>query len=162
MVDIKREKFLAEYISNGGFAKEAAISVGISERYASTYAKRWLKTPEGMKKISAEKVKIFKALKVTQEDVIEQLWDICSNKSGMSEDSDRIKAASEIAKILGFLAPTKSEIDLKANVRTLSGVLVIPSNPAQGIAWKGALDDAIAIATKRKLLLENKMENEDG
>jgi len=116
------DKFIAAYISNGGKPRLAAIDAGVEEKQASVYASRWLKKKEVRTKIQKIKERVMSNLVITQNDVLVHLWDIVVNKIDY-ETKDRISAAKEVNRMLGFLA--QPDINQTTNNNT---VVVLPSN----------------------------------
>jgi len=122
----KNGKEIADYwMANGENAKHAAIHVGYKEKTAQTQGSRLLNNVKVKEYIAKCKAKVSKKLEITRESQLErlsQLHDLAltpSGEYGNIEIRNAIAAIQEQNKMLGFLAPTKTENKTQMELKDL-------------------------------------------
>jgi len=111
MKNKKHKQFADEYLVDFN-ATQAAIRAGYSEKTAYSQGQRLLKNVEIKEYIQSEQDKSSEALKISREDILQDLLDIKdANKREGTVNS--LKAIEIINKMLGYYAPEKQDITIR-------------------------------------------------
>ncbi|MCW7556497.1 terminase small subunit [Endozoicomonas gorgoniicola] len=122
----RQQRFVDEYLANGGNATQAAISAGYSAKTAEATASRLLRNVKVADSVARGQKKIKKDLGITAEwkrDQLKKIIEACSNtveaQKGKGDDATMVKtmvdakaaisAIAELNKMDGDLAAIKTE-----------------------------------------------------
>lgn len=110
MKNKKHKQFADEYLVDFN-ATQAAIRAGYSQKTAYSQGQRLLKNVEIKAYIQAEQDKSSETLKITREDILQDLLEIKDNNK-TEGTVNSLKAIEIINKMLGYYAADKKEITI--------------------------------------------------
>lgn len=119
----KQQMFVNEYVTNGYNGTQAAIAAGYSPKTASAQSSRMLKNANILRLIEESQKETRKKTEIDKEYILrsyEELLKSCIEEGNPGRDGQTIKdrtnwnkALQNLSKMLGFDAPTKTEITHK-------------------------------------------------
>jgi phage terminase small subunit len=112
-MNIRHQAFANEYLSNGLNAMGAYKTVyKCSDRVAQSNGIKLLENTRIKEFIEEKRQKTAEKLDISREEVLKRFIRIATTNEG-SDDRTAISALQEINKMQGYLAPAKSDINLK-------------------------------------------------
>ena len=107
----KQARFVQEYQIDGNGA-QAALRAGYGPSGAKVAACRLLTRPNVMEALSIGRSAYAEKLAITRADIVSKLLEAFEMAKMKSEPMGMVRAASELARLLGLLAPAKVAVDL--------------------------------------------------
>ena len=107
----KQARFVQEYQVDGNGA-QAALRAGYGPSGAKVAACRLLTRPNVMEALSIGRSAYAEKLAITRADIVSKLLEAFEMAKMKSEPMGMVRAASELARLLGLLAPAKVAVDL--------------------------------------------------
>lgn len=137
----QQQRFVAEYVANGGHAGKAALAAGYSPATASKQGPRLTRTPLVREAIKAQQAKVVKKLEIKAEDVLGELAKVAFD---VELSPLKVRALELLGKHLQLFV---ERVDLKVDALT----------PEERAARAAAL-----IATARNRLLGGGLDDDEG
>lgn len=109
----KQQRFIAEYLSNGGNGTKAAISAGYAPRSAGVTAHDLLKMEKIRKRLEGEKTQQLDRLALDADWITSRLMTLADQADS---DATKVRALETLGKVVGIYSADKKEIT--ANVNT--------------------------------------------
>ena len=109
----KQARFVQEYQVDGNGA-QAALRAGYGPSGAKVAACRLLTRPNVMEALSIGRSAYAEKLAITRADIVSKLLEAFEMAKQMGLPLGMVRAASELARLLGYLAPTKVDVNVRA------------------------------------------------
>jgi len=114
----KRARFVAEYCldQNG---TQAAIRAGYAPASAYSAAHRLLKKDEIRAAVAERQALVAEELEVTRQEVMRGLLDAVEIARLQADPAALVKAWSELARMCGYYAPVKQQVDVSVSAKRM-------------------------------------------
>lgn len=110
----KQSRFISEYLVDGNGAA-AAVRAGYSERSAKAIAAENLTKPDLQTALQARQAADATRLSLRREDVLAGLLEAIEHARVQANPAAMIRGWSEIAKMLGLMAPETKRVEVSAD-----------------------------------------------
>ncbi len=108
----KQQRFIAEYMANGGNGTQAAISAGYAPRSAAVTASELLKQDKIRKRLETEKREQLDRLALDADWITTRLMTLADQADS---DATKVRALETLGKVVGIYAADKKEITANVN-----------------------------------------------
>ena len=117
-ISAKRLRFAEEYVLDAN-ATAAAIRAGYSARSAHVTACRMLKEPVVQAAVAERQALVAEELEVTRQEVMRGLLDAVEIARLQADPGAMVKAWSEIARMCGYYAPERKQVDVSVSAKRM-------------------------------------------
>ena len=117
-ISAKRLRFAEEYVLDAN-ATAAAIRAGYSARSAHVTACRMLKDPVVQAAVAERQALVAEELEITREKVMRGLLEAVEIARLQADPAALVKAWSELARMCGYYAPVKQQLDVSVSAKRM-------------------------------------------